>query len=147
MKSLLLFFLLVCPALAKAQESDLRTLLQDSAYVFNRYQEATEGLNTQFDNWNVPDTSKRLFKKELAGALRNVASEKPALNALLLKTEVTSTELFDLYSELTELSSEMNGQSSNFSNWGDPTKAMELAQLGSKTGLLGAKLGIVSRKG
>ncbi len=147
MKPLLLFFLLACPILAKAQnqDSDLRTLLQDSAYVFNRYEEATEGLDTQIDIWNLPDASKSVLKKELAGALRNVASEKPALNALLLKTEVTSTELFDLYSELTELASGIDGESSNFANWGDSTKAVELAQLGAKTNLLGAKIGVVLR--
>jgi hypothetical protein len=147
MKSLLLFFMLACPILAKAQNQngDLRTLLQDSAYVFNRFEEATEGLNTEIDTWNVPDASKKLFKQELAGALRNVASEKPALNALLLKNEVNATELFDLYSELTEVASEMSGQSSNFANWGDSTKAMELAQLGAKTSLLGAKIGLVLR--
>lgn len=46
--------LLACPVFLKAQDQqqDLRTLLQDSAYVFNRYQEATIGLDVQIDNWN-----------------------------------------------------------------------------------------------
>lgn len=146
-KLLVLLLLVVCPIITVAQSEsrELRTLLQDSAYIFNRYEEATTGLDTEIDTWNVPDASKRLFKQELAGALRNVSSQKPMLNALLLKTEISPTELFDLYSELTELSSEMSGQSSNFANWGDSTKALELAQLGAKTGVLAANIGVVLR--
>jgi len=145
--SLALLFLVVCPILATAQSEarDLRTLLLDSAYVLNRFEEATTGLNTQIDNWNVPESAKKGFKDELSGELRNVELEKPSLNGLLLKGDVSASELFDVYSELTELGGELNNQSSNFANWGDSTKAIELAQLGAKTNVLAANIGTVLR--
>jgi hypothetical protein len=145
--SLVFFFLAVSPILATAQsqERDVRTLLQDSAYVFNRFEEATTGLAIQIDNWSVPESAKKGFKDELSGALRNVRAEKPSLNALLLKGNVSTTDLYDVYSELTEVVMELNDQSSNFANWGDSTKAVELAQLGAKTSSLAANVGVVLR--
>jgi hypothetical protein len=145
--SLALLVLILCPILATAQseERDLRTLLQDSAYVFNRFEEATVGLDTQIDNWSVLESAKKGFKDELSGALRNVRVEKPSLNALLLKGDASATDLFDVYSELTEVAIELNDQSSNFVSWGDSTKAVELAQLGAKTNVLAANIGIVLR--
>lgn len=58
--SLVLLVLFVCPVLSAAQseQHDLRTLLQDSAYVFNRFEEVTTGLDTQIDDWNVPAPTK-----------------------------------------------------------------------------------------
>jgi hypothetical protein len=76
-------------------------------------------------------------------ALRNVKAEKPSLNLLLLKDDVSASDLFDVYSESTEVTGELNDQSSNFANWGDNTKALELAQLGSKTNILAANIGVV----
>ena len=145
---LALFVLVVCPILATAQteEHDLRTLLQDSAYVFNRFEEVTIGLDTQIDNWSVPESAKKGFKGELSGALRNVRAEKPSLNALLLKGDVSATDLLDVYSELTEVGIELNDQSSNFADWGDSTKAVELAQLGAKTNVLASSIGFVLRE-
>jgi hypothetical protein len=146
--SLVLLVLFVCPVLSTAQseEHDLRTLLQDSAYVFNRFDEVTTGLDTQIDDWNVPASTKKLFKDELSAVSQNVGSEKPTLNQLLLKSKVSSTELLDVYSEVKEVASELDGQSSNVSNWGDSAKAIELAQLSAKANILAANIGVVLRR-
>jgi hypothetical protein len=145
---LVLLVLLVCPILAVAQseERDMRTLLQDSSYVFNRFEETTTGLDFQIDSWNVPASLKTTLKEVLSGRLRSVRAEKRTLNALLLKNEVPSSDLFDVYSEMIEVTSELQDQASNFANWGDSTKATELAQLGSKANILAANIGMVLRE-
>ena len=75
---LVLLVLLVCPILAVAQseERDMRTLLQDSSYVFNRFEETTTGLDFQIDSWNVPASLKTTLKEVLSGRLRSVRAEK-----------------------------------------------------------------------
>jgi hypothetical protein len=145
--SLVLLVLFVCPALSTTQseEHDLRTLLQDSAYVFNRFDEVTTGLDTQIDDWNVPATTKVLFKASLSGTLQVVEAEKPTLNELLLKNEVSSTELFDVYSKVKDVASDLEGRATDVSNWGDSAKAMELAELGYKANILAANIEVVLR--
>ena len=113
--------------------------------MFNRFEETTTGLDAQIENWNVPESSKRTFKGELSAVSRNVRAEKPTLTALLLKNRVSSIELFDVYSEMMEVTGELQGQASNFADWGDSTKANELAQLGAKTNMLAANIGVVLR--
>jgi hypothetical protein len=145
---LVLFASLVFPMFASAQSGqyELKTLLQDASYVFNRFDETTTGLSTQIDEWNLPESSKSLFKRELSAVVMNVNTEKPKLNALLLKNDVSVGDLFDVYSEVTDVSAELSGQSSNFSIWAkDSSKAIELAQLGAKANVLAAKIGFVLR--
>jgi hypothetical protein len=95
--------------------------------------------------WNIPQNTKQLFRQELAGSLTNVNQEKPVLNALLLKHEISTIELFDLYSELGELHGEMNDVSSNTADWGDSSTAIQLAQLGAKTSMLIANIESILR--
>jgi hypothetical protein len=144
---LALLFLVVCPIPAKAQseERDVRTLLQDSAYVFNRFEEATTGLDTEIDSWSVPESVKKEIKAEHLAVLRNVKAEKPSLNALLLKSDVSAGDLFDVYSELTEVVNELNDQSYHLANWGDSTTMIDFTKLGTKTIILAANLGVVLR--
>jgi len=143
---LLILFVLPLFAAAQSAQRDLKTLLQDAAYVFNRFEETTAGRDAEIDNWSVPASSKMLFKRELSGVAKNVSSEKPRLNALLGKNDVSSTDLFDVYSEVIAVASELFGQSSNYLNWGnDPAKGIELAQLGSKAEMLGADISVILR--
>lgn len=145
---LVLMVLFSAPMFVAAQneQHDLRTLLQDSSYVFNRFEESTTGLDALIDDWDVPASGKSLFKRELSAVLKNVNTEKPNLNALLQGNKVSAADLFDVYSELTEVSGELFGQSSNLSNWGkDSSKALELSQLGAKANVLAANLGVVLR--
>lgn len=146
--SLALLVLLACPTLCSAQSEkyDLRTLLHDSAYIFNRFEEATAGLHTEIDDWDVPVSLRKGFKEELSAISRNVEAEKPTLNRLLLKSRVSTVELFDVYSEVSEVASELQGQASNAANWGNSAKAIELADLGAKAGVLAGKLGVNLRE-
>ena len=126
--------------------SDLKTLLQDSAYVFNRYDEETAGLDTEVDQWNVPDSLKATFKEELAAVSRNVTEEKPRLYRLLNAEKVSSADLFDVYSELIEISGEIQGQATNSADFGhNSAMSTNLAQLGARANVLGAKIGFVLR--
>jgi hypothetical protein len=148
-----LLILLVFPVLSQAQnqtqvqgqENDLRTLLQDASYVFNRFDEEATGLQVAIDRWNLDASSKVTFKKEVSAVLQNVNSLKPTLNQLLSKNQVSSTDLFDIYSQVAEVGAESFGQASNVSNWGEAAKAIELANLGSKATVLSANIGAVLR--
>lgn len=71
---------------------------------------------------------------------------KATLNQLLLKSKVSSTELFDVYSEIMEVAGELQGQASNVANWGDSAKSIELAQLAAKANNLAANIGVVLRR-
>jgi hypothetical protein len=146
---LLLILLFVSQPLASAQASsgeDLQTLLHDAAYVLNRYEETTTGMDVEIDSWNVDASAKETFKEEIAAVAKNVDWEKPRLNALLMKKDIPAADLFDVYQELTEVTGELNAQSSNFSNWGsDPSKSLDIARLAGKTNVLAAKIGVQLR--
>jgi hypothetical protein len=69
MKLLIVLFLLLCvPSLATAQseQHDLKTLLQDSSYLFNRYEEITSGMEIQIDGWRIPKSLKASMKSGLS---------------------------------------------------------------------------------
>jgi hypothetical protein len=74
-----------------------------------------------------------------------VDAEKPAINALLGKSEVSSTDLLDVYTEMVEVASELQGSSSEDGYFEDGELSSELAQLGSKAAVLGAKIGVTLR--
>jgi hypothetical protein len=134
------------PALAQRQQpADLNTLLRDASYVLNRYEEVTTGLDSQIDGWSISASTKQSVKGELAATLRAVEAEKPSLNALLGKSRIRSSELFDAYNIVSLVASDLEGASSSFGSWGDTTVAVELAQLGSKASILGTDIGGVLR--
>lgn len=135
-------------SLASAQRSranPLDTLLRDSAYVFNRFEEVSTGLPTQIDRWKMPDQLKADEKGALSSVLKNVETEKPALNALLGKPEVSSTDLLDVYTEMVEVTSELQGLASEDGSFGNAESSRELAQLGAKAQVLAAKIGVALR--
>ena len=145
---LTLLALLALPTVACAQSEqyDVTTLLQDSAYVFNRFDEMTTGLDSQIEDWKIPETTKALFKREISSVAKNVNAEKPKLNSLLTKRNVSATELFDVYLEVIEVSGTLAGQSSNAANWGnDSGSAIQLAEIGAKANVLAAKIGFILR--
>jgi hypothetical protein len=141
--------LLFVPKAAPAQraESDLKTLLGDAAYVFNRFEETTTGLDLQMDNWAVPERSKKLFRGELAAVQQNETAEKARLSSLLGKDDISTVDLFDVYSEILEVSSELQAQASNFASWDTrgSEKYRELAELGAKATVLGGHIRIELR--
>ena len=145
--SVLVGFVLVAVSMSPAQnqQKDLKTLLQDVAYVLNRFEEVTTGLDVQIRHLDTSTSAKESFVRAWAAVSRNVEAEKPKLNALLGRTDVTSTDLFDVYSEIVEVTSELMGESSYFECLGSETKAMELAQLGAKAMVLGGNLGAALR--
>ena len=151
MKSLLtiLVGLLFCGSagLCYSQEnsSEVKPLLQDALYAMNRFDEVAKGLDVEIQSWMVDDSSKAIFRRELAATLINANRERPRLAALLAETDVSSTDLFDVYSELEGIASELDGQASNASNWGTESRGMELAQLGGKTLELAARIGLTLR--
>jgi hypothetical protein len=143
--SVLGFFI---PHLATAQDRpgyDLNTLLRDSAYTFNRFEEVSIALAAQIDLWKMPAELKKTNKEALSLVLRNVEAEKPALNGLLGKPRVSSGDLLDAYTEMVEIASELQGAASDDSSFGDSNMAEELARLGSKAQILGAKIGATLR--
>jgi hypothetical protein len=118
--SLALLFLFVCPILAaQGEERDLRTLLQDSAYVFNRFEEINIGVNTDIDGWNEPESLKTTQKSVYSGVLRGVRDEKHKLSALILEKDVSASDLFDVYSELAYVDGVLKDESSSFETFGD----------------------------
>jgi hypothetical protein len=94
----------------------------------------------------LPTSTKKIFKDELSATLRNAEAEKPQLNSLLDERRVSSVDLFDVHDTLTSIASELAGQGSHFSNWGNEQTEIQLAQLGAKAGVLGAKIGLVLRQ-
>lgn len=145
--SLVVLFLLSSQLLSSQDlpPNDLNSLLRDASYVFNRFEEATTGFDGQIDTWQIPDSSKNVFKGALAAALRSVELEKPRLNSMLDKRQVTSVALFDVYDTLMIVTAELDGEGSNFSNWGNGQTALQLAQLGAKARVLGANVGTALR--
>ena len=141
--------LLLVPAVVNAQgpNPDLKTMLQDASYILNRFQEEAIGLNVDIDNWNLSTKDKDLFKRELAMIGADVAEEKPNLIRLLGQDRVSATDLFDVYSGINEVSSELFGQASNAANWSpNSANGVRLAQLGGKAQALGANLGATLRQ-
>jgi hypothetical protein len=100
------------------------------------------GIQTQID-MNYPDQIKKINKELLSDVLGNVETEKPALNALLGQSKVSSAELLDVYTELVEVASELDGNASN--DWVDQKFSIDLAQLGAKARILSARLGVLLR--
>lgn len=141
---LLLFFSSPVICIAQSGRPDLKTLLQDSTYLFNRYDEMTTGMSTEIDDWNVPTSFKSTTKSVLSGVAKNLDVEKPRLYDLLSKSDVSASDLFDVYSEVEDLSTELSELSSNFADFGsDQEKAVELAKLGSKASILAQNIGFV----
>ncbi len=142
------FLMVLCvPNLASAQRSsdDLNTLLRDSEYVFNRFEEVSPGMSVDIDKWNAPDELKKSAESALSSILRNVEVEKPALDAVLGKTDVSSTDLLDVYAEMVEVASELGSGSEEEAIFGGGESSRELSQLGSKATVLGAKIGVALR--
>jgi hypothetical protein len=138
--SVVAFFL---PHVATAQDRppyDLDTVLRDSAYTLNRFEEVSIQLAVQVDRWKMPAELKKREKEALSAVLRNVETEEPALNALLGKPRVSSSDLLDVYTEMVEVASELQGTASDDGFFGDSSMADELARLGSKAQILGAKI-------
>jgi hypothetical protein len=126
--SILVFVALSAPLFTAAQDEashDLNTLLRDASYVFNRFEEVSAGARTQIDSY--PVEIRKSSKGALSGVLRNREGEKPALNALLRHSEVSSADLLDVYTELVEVASELDNESTNNVNWGDPKLGTDLA--------------------
>jgi hypothetical protein len=145
--SILVIVALSNPSLTSAQDSasnDLNTMLRDASYIFNRFEEVSAGLQVQID-MNYPVGIRKSSKGALSGTLGNVATEKVALNALLGHSKVPSADLLDVYIELVEVERELNDESTNNANWGDQQLAVDLAQLGSKTAVLGARVAMALR--
>jgi hypothetical protein len=90
---------------------------------------------------NYPAGIKKSPKGALSAILENVETEKPALNALLDHTNVSSADLLDAYTELIEVAFELDAESTNNVNWGDQKLGTDLAELEAKARLLSAKLG------
>jgi len=76
---------------------------------------------------------------------RNVEAEKTALNALLGRPKVSSTDLLDVYTEMVEVASELEGEASDSANWGSEKSTTDLAQLGARAQVLAAKIGVTLR--
>jgi hypothetical protein len=74
----------------------------------------------------------------------SLSTEKPKLNALLSQPDVSASDLLDVYSEVEDLSSRLSDQSNNFEYLGnDEQKAMDLAKLAAKAGMLAENLRFV----
>jgi len=145
--SILFIFALSAPSFTSAQDkasNDLNTLLRDASYVFNRFEEVSAGVRMQIDV-HYPVQLREGTKEALSGTLKSVAKEKPALNAILDHANVSSADLLDVYTEIMEVASELDAEASNNNDWGDEKLAIDLAQLGAKAEVLGAKLGITLR--
>jgi hypothetical protein len=144
--SILVIVALSNPPLTSAQDSasnDLNTLLRDASYIFNRFEELSAGIEMQSTHY--PVEVRKSSKGALSGVLGNVATEKPALNALLGHSKVSSVDLLDVYTEVVEVTSELDAESTNNVNWGDEKLGLDLAQLSSKAAVLGAKLAVTLR--
>jgi len=126
--------------------TSLDAMLRDAAYVLNRYDEATTGLDVAIDGWKIPDSLKRSLQDASHAVRRGVEREKPVLNSLLARNKVPTAELFDVYDELQMVASDLDATSSGFENFGDnEPAALELAKLSSKVRVLGANIGTVLR--
>jgi hypothetical protein len=147
MKLPLVLLLLSCvPSLASAQseQHDLKTLLQDSSYLFNRYEEITSGMEVQIDSWVIPKSLKTNMKLGLSLEAGTLSTEKPKLTALLSQTDVSASDLLDVYSEVEDISNHLSDQSTSFERFGnDEGKAIDLAKLGAKAGMLAQNLEFV----
>jgi hypothetical protein len=144
--SILFIFALSASPFTSAQDKapyDLNTLLRDASYVLNRFEEVSAGMKMQMENY--PAGIRKSSKGALSAILENVETEKPALNALLGHSKVSSADLLDVYTELIEVESELNDESTNNNNWGDQKLAVDLAQLEVKARTLVAKLGVTLR--
>jgi hypothetical protein len=139
-QSILVLLALFAPTLTSAQtktSSDLDTLLRDSSYVFNRFEEMSGGIAAQIET-NYPVEVRKGSKDALSAIMKNVETEKPSLNALLGHTKVSSVDLLDVYTELVEIASELSSESST--PWADQKLGMDMTQLNAKVAVLGAKL-------
>lgn len=131
---------------SQKSQPDLRSQLQDALYVMNRFEEVTTGFDLEINQWKTPQSSRDMFRKEFAMVLRNVSNEKKTLQLLIDKRGmISSSDLFDVYSELMEAGTELNAQSANDGSYGDCSHCMELAKLGAKTVVLGAQIGVTLR--
>lgn len=147
--------LLVAPPFTSGQDTatlgqdnakDLKSLLQDAAYVFNRYEDLSANLRVQIDDWKVPPSFRTGTKEELDAISKNESNEKPRLYRLLKANKVSATSLFDVYSELIECATELQAQATNANEFGeDQNLAMDLAQVGARADLLSAKIGSILR--
>ncbi len=124
--------------------NELNTLLRDASYVFNRFEEVSVGVEAQIDT-KYPGEIKKNSKELLSGVLGTVNMEKPALNALLGQSKVSSADLLDVYTVLASVVSELDFVSANSDRWGDQKFALDLEQLSGKALTLSTKLSMVLR--
>jgi len=113
--------------------------------MFNRFEEVSTGVITEIDLSNIPAELKKSRKGALSAVTRNVEAEKTALNALLGRPKVSSTDLLDVYTEMVEVASELEGEASDSANWGSEKSTTDLAQLGARAQVLAAKIGVTLR--
>lgn len=146
-------FVVCCSPLApifahgQATSYDVNTLLHDSSYVMNRFGELSTGLAVKIDAWNAPASLKQTSKEALLAVERNVEAEKPALNRLIDKhAQVASSDLLDVYSEMVEVTAELQGSASDSANFGDERMSEQLAELGAKAQIISAKIGVALRE-
>lgn len=143
----LVIMALSAPSVTSAQDrapNDLNTLLRDASYVFNRFEEMSVGVQAQIET-HYPEQIRKNSKELLLAVMGNVETEKPSLNALLGHSKVSSAELLDVYTELVEVTGQLNLDSTGPGSWGDQKLSLDLAQLGAKANVLSARLGISLR--
>jgi hypothetical protein len=126
------------------KSNDLNTLLRDTSYVFNRFEEVSDGIAVQIDT-KYPEELRKGSKSYLSWVLIQVRMEKPTLNALLNHSNVSSADLFDVYTTLAQIASELKDLADEFDRWGDQKLALDLAQLGAKADDVNIPLAVTLR--
>jgi hypothetical protein len=76
---------------------------------------------------------------------KSVASYQIAEAVASGKPDISSADLLDVYIEMVEVASELQGLSLEDGIWGGGGFSTEFAQLGAKASVLGAKIGVTLR--
>ena len=132
---------------AQEHPTSVDTMLRDSAYVFNRYEEATTGLDAEVDGWKISDSTKQSIKDTTRKVRRLIELEKTELNSLLGRKKVPTTALFDVHEELIMVTDDLDGISTNYLIFWENNKAvaLDMAKLRAKARDLSTDMGIVLR--
>ena len=106
---LLIVAFALCVSMSYAQESrpTLDTMLNDAAYVFNRYEELASGLNCE--SWQTTAEIKKQCKSLAVAVGRNVKNIKTTLSRASKAKTPKLVDLFDIYSELQEVATSLDG--------------------------------------